>query len=277
MNGPSSSKSKIDNQLYDRYGRLWWEDDGCGAMSSIRFLVNPVRLAFFKRIACRLSRNDLQGNSFLDVGCGGGFLTEEFCWLGLSATGIDASYKSLMTAKKHVEQKRDGASINYVHAFAEILPFRDAYFSFIACCDMLEHAAEPRTVLSEISRVLKPGGIFFYETINRTFISWIMTIKAMQEWKSTRFVPQGVHSWDMFIKPKELVEMMASCGLRNKEIAGLSPGNNMIGNYLSLRRLAQGRIGHREFAQRLKFHLSKDTSNVYVGYAVKDANNRIEK
>jgi 2-polyprenyl-6-hydroxyphenyl methylase/3-demethylubiquinone-9 3-methyltransferase len=264
---------KIDNQLYDSYGRLWWEDDGCGAMSSIRFLVNPLRFAFFRHTAERLFGSNLHGYSFLDVGCGGGFLTEEFCRQGLNVTGIDASYNSVVTAKAHAEQGQnaDPAHINYVRGLAELLPLRNASFDFIACCDVLEHVADPRTVIAEISRVLRPGGIFFYETVNRTFISWIMTIKAMQEWKGTCFVPQGVHSWDMFIRPKELTGMMAAYGLDNKEIRGLSPGMNMIANYLNLRRLAGGRIGHREFARRLKFHLSKDISNVYVGYAVRGA------
>lgn len=285
MGDPSSSTSsprstsKVDNQVYDRYGRLWWEDNGCGAMSSIRFLVNPIRFAFFKRIAEGLFGSNLQGYSFLDVGCGGGFLTEEFCRLGLSVTGIDASHNSVITAKAHAEQEQDAepALINYVRGFAERLPLRNASFDLVACCDVLEHVADPRTVIAETSRVLKPGGILFYETVNRTFISWIMTIKTMQEWKGTCFVPQRVHSWDMFIKPKELAEMMAAYGLGNKEIKGLSPGMNMIANYLALRRLARGRIGHREFARRLKFHLSKDTSNVYVGYALKSANGEIAK
>jgi 2-polyprenyl-6-hydroxyphenyl methylase/3-demethylubiquinone-9 3-methyltransferase len=136
---------------------------------------------------------------------------------------------------------------------------------------MLEHVADRQTVLGEISRVLKPRGIFFYETINKTCMSWIMTIKAMQEWKGTSFVPKGVHSWDMFVRPNELAEMMAQNGLASKEIRGLVPGRNVAANYLNLRRLAAGKIGYRELGRRLKFRLSKDTSNVYIGYAVKGA------
>ena len=267
----------IDNEIYNRYGRLWWDDDACGAMASIRFLVNPLRFAFFRGVAERLLGSRLRGSCFLDVGCGGGFLAEEFRRLDLRVWGLDVSYNSTLAAQMHAARDPHKVPITYVQGFAERLPFKDHSLDLVACCDMLEHVTDRQTVLEEISRVLKPGGIFFYETINRTLVSWIMTIKAMQEWRSTRFVPQRVHRWDLFIKPKELAGLMARNGLANKEIRGLVPGLNMAANYLNLRRLAAGKIGYRELGRRLKFRLSKDTSNVYIGYAVKGTNGQMAK
>ena len=171
MGDPSSSTSsrrstsKVDNQVYDRYGRLWWEDNGCGAMSSIRFLVNPIRFAFFKRIAEGLFGCNLQDCSFLDVGCGGGFLTEEFCRLGLSVTGIDASHNSVNNSKSTRRAGKTGrrtgphklrARFRRTTSFKETL-----LFDLVACCDVLEHVADPRTVYRRDFAGLKPGGSFF--------------------------------------------------------------------------------------------------------------------
>lgn len=263
--------SDIDNGIYDRYGALWWEDDGCGAMASIRFLANPPRFAFFKEVACSLCGKSLSGSPFLDVGCGGGFLAEEFSAEGLKVTGIDASHNSLVAAHLHQGQRFGGMPIAYIRAWAENLPFKKDSFPIAACCDVLEHVDDPGRVIGEIARVLKPGGLFFYETINRTAISWLMTVKAMQEWKGTAFVPPRVHRWHSFIKPRELKGLMARHDLHHREIRGLAPGPDMLANFINLRRLARGKIGYRQLAERLRFHLTRDTSNVYIGYAIKGA------
>ena len=85
------------------------------------------------------------------------------------------------------------------------LPFKPEVIDFVCCCDALAHVGEPARIIAEVVRVLKSGGIFFYDTVNRTLASWLVMIKIMQAWKATAFLEPDTHLWRMFIKPKELI------------------------------------------------------------------------
>lgn len=255
----------IDNEIYDQVPHTWWEEDGF--MAVLRTSVNPPRFAYFRRMLIeRLQLNPSQLD-VLDVGCGGGLLSEQFAALGCKVTGIDRSVPTLNAAKAHAE--KTGLNIRYLEASGESLPFEGRQFDIVCCCDVLEHVDDLDTVIAEISRVLKPGGIFFFDTINRTLRSNIVAIKMAQDWPLTRFLPRNVHVWDKFIRPTELAESLEKYSLPQCEFAGLSPATNPVKALIALAQQKLGKISFAELGTKLKLKESKDISISYMGFAVR--------
>lgn len=257
---------RVNNDLYRRMGHAWWDDD-VGEFSTIRFFVNPVRFGYFKRVLERERSREQAGPTILDVGCGGGLLAEEFARAGFQVTGIDPAPESIETARAHAAAS--GLAIEYETGSGERLPFAKASFAHVACCDVLEHVDDVERVIGEIARVLKPGGLFLYDTINRTLMSKLAVIKVMQEWPSTAFAEPNSHVWDRFIKPAELRLMLERHGLDQRELRGISTRRNPIACWLAFRRRAKGRISFKELGLRLAFHESGALGISYMGYAVK--------
>jgi len=139
----------VDNRLYDRNEDIWWGEDQ--PLHLLRTMLNPVRLGFFRDELINAMRMDLTGQRVLDVGCGGGLLAEEVARLGLLVTGVDQSQKSLLTAFKHAAQS--DLRINYVAGVGELLPFANASYDIVICCDVLEHVETPASVIGEIARL----------------------------------------------------------------------------------------------------------------------------
>jgi 2-polyprenyl-6-hydroxyphenyl methylase / 3-demethylubiquinone-9 3-methyltransferase len=260
------SKTQVDNDLYRRLGKEWWNED-VGEFSTIRFFVNPVRFGYFERVLRQWCGLEQSMQKLLDVGCGGGLLAEEFARSGLLVTGIDPAAESIETARAHALES--GLNIEYRVGSGERLFFDDASFDHVACCDVLEHVDDLDGVLGEIARVLKPGGLFLYDTINRTAISRLVMIKIMQEWPSTAVCPANVHVWEKFIRPIELIAMLKRHGLDQREMRGISTRRNPIAIWLDLRRRAKARISFKELGRRLGFRESGFLSASYMGYAVR--------
>jgi 2-polyprenyl-6-hydroxyphenyl methylase / 3-demethylubiquinone-9 3-methyltransferase len=254
---------QVDNDLYRRKGDAWWDDD-CGEFSTIRFFVNPVRYAYFKRV---FESETAVGRTILDVGCGGGILAEEFAKDGFEVTGIDPAPESITTARAHATAS--ALSITYNVGSGEQLPYGGSSFDMVSCCDVLEHVDDVERVLTEIARVLRPGGLFFYDTVNRTCMSKLAVIKVMQEWQATAFAEPNSHVWEKFIKPRELVKAMRCRGLINRQLRGISVRRGPIGTLLDFRHCARGEITFKELGARLGFHESRDLRVSYMGYAVK--------
>ncbi len=181
--------------------------------------------------------------------------------------GIDPSASSLATARAHAQQA--DLDIDYRVGIGEDLPFADESFDIVYCSDVLEHVNDLEKVISEISRVLKPNGVFLYDTINRTFPSNLVMIKLLQEWKSTSFIPPNLHDWNAFIKPHELLLLFQRHTLDNREITGLKPAANPIAMTILMRKRKRGEISLYEMGSRMSFQQSKDTSILYMGYAIK--------
>ena len=192
---------EVNNDIYRRLGHTWWDDD-VGGFSTLRFWINPVRFGYFKRVIDREQAFALGRRKLLDVGCGGGLLAEEFARLGFEVTGIDPAPETIDTARAHAASS--GLSIEYQTGVGEHLPFPETSFDHVACCDVLEHVDDVDRVIGEIARVLRPGGLLFYDTINRTLTSKIAVIKVMQEWRSTAFAAPNTHVFEKFIEPGEL-------------------------------------------------------------------------
>ncbi|HKK65238.1 MAG TPA: methyltransferase domain-containing protein [Clostridia bacterium] len=126
------------------------------------------------------------------IGCGGDFLTEEIAKFGLETTGVDISSVTLQVARKHAEALN--LSIDYHAGMGEKLPFADDQYEMVFCLDVLEHVKDFDAIISEVSRVLTPGGLFFFETVNRTLLSYLIVIFFMQEFPFTRVLPPRVHT-----------------------------------------------------------------------------------
>ena len=194
-------------------------------------------------------------------------LAEEFARLGYDVTGIDPSEPSIVIAQAHALQQN--LSINYLTGTGEQLPFSDNSFDIVYCCDVLEHVRDLNMVIAEIARVLKKDGIFFFDTINSTFISRIITIYVLQEWKATSVMPPNLHDWKMFIKPQELHTLLNRHGLAQQDITGLVPDANPPTLLPLLLNRKRKKLPFKEVEKRVHLVRGKDTSNLYAGYAVK--------
>ncbi len=260
----STAAREVDNGIYDRIAGTWWDEDGF--MALLRTSVNPGRSAYFQRVLKEGLQLDPAGLQLLDVGCGGGLLAEEFARLGFSVTGIDQSAPTLAAARAHAE--RGSLNIRYQNGSAQALPFDAHSFDAVSCCDVLEHVDDPAQALGEIARVLRPGGVFLFDTINRTLRSKLIAIKAAQDWRLTRMVPRDVHVWEKFIRPDELSAWMKAQRLWPCEFVGLSPATNPLS---ALGALARHKLGQLDFAAlgtKLRLAQSKDLSISNMGFAL---------
>ncbi|NUO03273.1 MAG: 3-demethylubiquinone-9 3-O-methyltransferase [Saprospiraceae bacterium] len=255
---------KIDNEIYNAGGDIWWGLDS--VMLLLKTSVNPCRVGYFKNLIYQMKINP-EGKTALEVGCGGGILTEEISRMGFITTGVDPSEGSLQSAANHA--RLEGLSIQYDKGAGEQLPYADASFDFVFCCDVLEHVMDLPKVIAEISRVLKPGGVFFYDTLNRTFISKLVAIKIWQEWKRWAFMPPNLHVWEMFIKPEEIKTLLRQNGLEWKAHRGSQPNVSIPKLLGYLRKRAKGEWTYADLGKHFWLVESNDMNILYMGYAVK--------
>lgn len=230
-------------------------------------MVNPWRVPYFQDALIRHFSADISNVRLLDVGCGGGVLTEEFARLGCEVTGIDISAESISTAHTHAQS--EGLSIAYQIGSAIQLPFSGSRFEVVSCCDVLEHIPQWIQVIMEVSRVLKPGGLFLFDTINRTPESKLNFIFGLQEFAFTRLFPKNTHVWEMFITPNELHNALIDHGM---DVMGLSGGViavSPLDTLREVRRFKRGQINVAELGRRLELELSPNLALNYLGYGQK--------
>jgi 2-polyprenyl-6-hydroxyphenyl methylase / 3-demethylubiquinone-9 3-methyltransferase len=255
----------IDNDVYNRMGEGWWEEEN--PLNVLHGSITPGRFGYFCEVLTNRLGLDPRDIRALDIGCGGGFLAEEFARLGCQVVGVDPSAVSIETARRHATAT--GLDVDYWVGTGEQLPMADGEFDLAYCCDVLEHVADLDAVISETARVLKPEGIFLFDTINRTLASKLLAIKVMQEWRLTRCIDSAIHEWTMFITPKELVVILGRHGLRIGEIVGLGSRSRKPLVLLNLIRANRGRISYGELSRRLDAGRIRSTSLSYMGYATK--------
>lgn len=253
---------RTNNTVYDADRDIWWNPDELFFM--LKTSVNPARMGYFRRVL-REQTADVRGKTLLDVGCGGGILAEEFAELGMQVTGIDPSGSSIETARRHASQS--GFPITYLVGAGEQLPFADAQFDYVSCCDVLEHVHDVDAVISEVSRVLKPGGLFFYDTVNRTWLSYLFLIKVAQDWKRWAFMQPNQHRYDHFITPAELHQKLAHYGIINQDTRGMVGDYNLLKTLYYLRKRATGAWTFRQLGERMKMREGHDTALCYMGYS----------
>jgi 2-polyprenyl-6-hydroxyphenyl methylase/3-demethylubiquinone-9 3-methyltransferase len=261
---PEEIYKRIDNNMYNGKGDIWWEPGSF--LYLIKTLINPYRVDYAKRIFEQLKMNP-EKMSALEVGCGGGLLSEEIAKMGFITTGIDPSEQSIYSAIKH--SRDNHLEINYEKGTGESLQFHNNPFDVVFCCDVLEHVRDLPIVISEISRVLKTGGIFIYDTFNRTFFSKISTIKILQEWKPWAIMPSDLHVWEMFIKPNEIKSLLKENQITWKEHSGMEPNISYLKMLRYLHKRAIGKLTYEEFGKKFFMVKSRNTQIMYMGYAVK--------
>jgi len=257
--------SRIDNRFYDEQSAGWWRADSFLCQSQL--FLNPARIGYARRALFETLGLDPAGKLALEVGCGGGHLLEEIARMGFLAVGIDPSAGSLGAAKRH--SRAAGSDAGYARAIGESLPFRDGTFDAIFCCDVLEHVRDLPRAISEISRVLKPGGAFVYDTLNRTWLGKLAAIRIAQEWKRWAFMPPRLHVWDMFIKPREMKALLRTNGLEWRDHRGAVPSVPPLKALAYLRRRAKGEWTYAELGERIHLVESRIKAVIYLGYAVK--------
>ncbi len=255
----------IDNAVYDRLGGTWWDEKSL--LNVLHGSVTPGRFAYFRAVLDRRFGAGAAGLRVLDIGCGGGFLAEEFAALGCRVTGIDPSPVSIDAARAHAAGR--GPRIDYRVGAGEELPAPDAAFDVACCCDVLEHVSDVDRVISETARVLKPGGLYLFDTINRTRTSKLLAIWAAQQWPLTRLTDVAIHDWDMFITPAELAVILERHGLAPGETAGLGSRAKPLAALRSLARARRGRITYGELSRRLDVGQVSSTAISYMGFATK--------
>jgi 2-polyprenyl-6-hydroxyphenyl methylase / 3-demethylubiquinone-9 3-methyltransferase len=255
----------INNFIYNTDEAGWWDNDS--PLNLLKVLLNPVRVKFIrKNLFERLSINPL-GKNALEVGCGGGILCEEIAKMGFITSGIDPSKQAVQEAIEHA--KGNDLFIKYIVGSGEELPFADKSFDLVFCCDVLEHVQDLSKVISEISRVLKLGGIFFYDTLNRTMISKLVVIKVLQEWKVWAILPPNLHIWDMLIRPDELKSLLQQNNLQWKEHRGIEPDISVFRILGYLYQRAKGKISYMEFGNKFSLIEGNSLRVSYMGYALK--------
>jgi 2-polyprenyl-6-hydroxyphenyl methylase / 3-demethylubiquinone-9 3-methyltransferase len=260
-------KTDINNRVYDELAETWWDENEF--LHLLKVMVNPWRVPYFKGALVKRYGQDLSQVVLLDIGCGGGVLTEEFARMGCRATGIDISPRSIAIAIEHASLT--GLFIDYRIGSATDLSFAAQSFDAVSCCDVLEHIQDWKRVLDEAARVLKPGGLFFFDTINRTPDSKVQFIFGLQEFPPTRLMPANTHIWEMFIKPDELASALQQYGLRLEDVQGGKITKNPLSTLWDVQQLKLGRITFAELGRRLELKLDKDLSLNYLGYASKPA------
>lgn len=216
----------------------WWDPEG-----DFRPLheINPLRLDWIRE------RVELEGRVAVDIGCGGGILTEAMANAGADVTGIDMAEQPLAVARLH--QLESGADVLYERRTAEDLASaRAGEFDIVTCLEMLEHVPDPARVIASCAELVKPGGHVFFSTINRNPKSFLFAIVGAEY--VLRLLPAGTHEYQKFIRPSELEEWARTAGLTLKDSIGLhynpltreySLGKSLAVNYLMyFRRPANG-------------------------------------
>ncbi len=187
----------------------WW--DPVGEFRPLH-AINPLRLDWIDKQA------SLYGKRVLDVGCGGGILSESMARRGASVVGIDMGEAPLAVARQHASQQ--GVAVDYrsqsVEALADQQPQQ---FDVVTCMEMLEHVPDPLSVVLSCQKLLKPGGIAFFSTINRNPKSWLFAIVGAEY--VLRMLPRGTHDYRRFIKPSELGSWVRSSTMHIEDMIGL--------------------------------------------------------
>jgi len=253
----------INNLIYDELSDQWRNEDSF--LNLLDTVVQPIRFEYLQKCIKQHSLNDKI--KALDIGCGGGFMSESLAQLGFSVAGIDQSQTTLEHATQHAMQQ--GLDIDYCHGQAESLPYRDQSFDLVCACDVLEHVSDLEQAIKEASRVLKPGGMFFFDTINRTLKSRIALIDIAQNIPFTAFMPRDVHVWSHFIKPHELATFFRNNQMMVFDLKGISPKANPLRLVYKLFTHKVRNAPYPEIASIIQMKVSSDISTSYMGYAKK--------
>ena len=218
-----SPHTTIDPAEIERFSRIaeeWW--DPTGKFAPLHQL-NPVRIGYIRDHAAAHWRRDalggtpLAGLDLLDIGCGGGLLSEPMTRLGAKVTGIDAAPRNIATATLHAEGQ--GLAIDYRATTAEALAESGKQYDVVLALEIVEHVADVELFLTCCGQLVKPGGLLFLSTLNRTAKAWMLAIAGAEY--VLRWLPRGTHDWKKFLKPSEVVRGLRGGGIEAQDIVGV--------------------------------------------------------
>ncbi|MER6263314.1 bifunctional 2-polyprenyl-6-hydroxyphenol methylase/3-demethylubiquinol 3-O-methyltransferase UbiG [Streptomyces sp. NPDC059688] len=243
----------IDNEYYEEVGDDWWNTEG-----PLRALheMNPARTGYFDRILKARHHGRPPGTiRVVDLGCGGGLVAENLAARGYRVTGIDLSPGTVEAARRHAAASGVDVTYRVGSAYGTGLP--DGCAEAVVASDVLEHFHDLPAALAEIERLLVPGGVLLFDTVNRTIRSYLLLILVAE--RLLGIIKPGTHNWKMFIRPAELHGLLGRAGMRLAETRGLGPAR-------PLPALLPGLLRHRRLGE---FTLTGDVSASYIGHAVK--------
>lgn len=218
---------------FERIAKTWW--DPAGPMRTLHKF-NPVRLSYIRdHVADHFGRDPrgpapLDGLSLLDVGCGGGLLTEPLARLGATARGLDPAPTNVDVARLHAE--RAGVAVSYARETVEDVVARGERFDVVISMEVVEHVPDPGAFTRTCAAAVAPGGLLFMATLNRTAKAWALAIVGAEY--VLRWLPKGTHDHAKFVTPDELQDAMRAGGLSIREVSGV--GYNPLRDAWSLTR-----------------------------------------
>jgi 2-polyprenyl-6-hydroxyphenyl methylase/3-demethylubiquinone-9 3-methyltransferase len=219
----TNTGSSVDPQEIERFDAMaadWWNPRG--TMKALHRL-NPLRLRYIRdQIAGHFSRSataldGLKGLRLADIGCGAGLLSEPLAKLGGEVTGMDMASANIEMAKSHAA--RSGLVIDYRAVAAEDLLAAGERYDVVLAMEIVEHVTDPATFLKTCAGLVKPGGLLFVSTINRTMKAYALAIVAAE--RVLRWVPRGTHDWNKFVTPAEIGDAVSAEGLEERDRTGV--------------------------------------------------------
>jgi 2-polyprenyl-6-hydroxyphenyl methylase/3-demethylubiquinone-9 3-methyltransferase len=213
-----SSINKKEIEKFSNIADEWWDPHG---KFKPLHKFNPIRIKYIKEniinhFNTKNKNKPLSGINILDIGCGGGLLSEPMCRLGANITGIDASIKNIKTAKFHA--KKNGLKINYICSSPEKLKI-SKQFDVILNMEIVEHVEDISFFLKSCSKLLNKNGLMFVATINKTLKSYVFAIVGAEY--ILRWLPIGTHEWEKFVKPEDLKKILVKNNLSLKKLDGM--------------------------------------------------------
>ncbi|MDO9053378.1 MAG: bifunctional 2-polyprenyl-6-hydroxyphenol methylase/3-demethylubiquinol 3-O-methyltransferase UbiG [Gallionella sp.] len=205
-----SNADPVEIEKFSQLAHKWWDPH-----SEFKPLheINPLRLSYIDRFA------GLAGKTVLDVGCGGGILSESMAGLNANVTGIDLSDKALQVARLHLLES--GKQVNYRKLAVEDMAAEcPGTFDIVTCLEMLEHVPNPDSVIAACAKLVKPGGQVFFSTLNRNPKSYLFAVIGAEY--VLNMLPRGTHDYAKFIKPSELAQSCRNAGLNVNDLIGMS-------------------------------------------------------